>query len=821
MSDTESQAGNVSRGAISQPASPQIVSRRTYSWTSDNDDIALADIGHLRAGRSQPQEATDVCPNLRTSNDDGIVLRDNEHSRDEHSRSYEVMDTQTDPYIPARVSQPILPKPADDDSPKSFSGYHRIGLATVSLLTLATLVSLAVIAFTGFISYGTNDQQIWHAIVLNGWATRALTISALVLRTCTDVQAGFVVCMLASIALEMDAVSLFDVPAIAFARASSIPPYMLLLRRSFCKMPFRRQVPWSGPLVLIPLLCLTTILLQFTSTILVSDLALGTLPGSQYEEDVFYDFEYVETPIPGMLMMTDYPLQLRQSTWLQSPPSFPNFAEYKEEVPVVEGVDDTGVLLRAFVPFPQALKRETLRNYSGKASVLDSRVSCQAPLMENLNVTFAEGWTILDFKHIIEGTFRPSRAADRLEPTSDRIPKQIRFSCDLSLEPAGKSSLCSLSCPYMRDGDVICIGGLLSQFANVSKQIIPPDYNSHGRGNLSISWGHPYLFWDSPIKTRDDSNSTTATNVTGSRQHGVWTEVLTGAGVSYANVTLCHTSWDMARMEVEMFSDKNRTESVGSWNPQMGLQTTPDIVQQFGNGIDYQRPSGALHLRPKTTWTRHDEDEPPLNVPPLGQLVANMLTAGAGRESTVDSPISAGLTVYLEGSDSGRAGWTTSNTPIVANEDLSTLFRRFRSASGSVAWALASMITMLSSMAYYDQMPRFQTSTRATQVHFTTVLYPQSHLGFLTVTILVSIHLVIVAATTFLFLKKTRYTLLGNYWQSLAQIQTAEILDLSSGNVNATDKEVFARAREDGSQQKTFKFPVPSVEEHERDSHDV
>lgn len=814
MSDTEPRVDDESGRAIPRVSSRQSRSQRTHSWTSDSEGFVLGDIGHLRSSQSQPREGMDALFDSRTSDPDSFVLEDIEDPRARHSQPGEGTETQLDSDVPAHVSQPILSNPTDGDShsPQSFSAYDRIGLATISLLSLATLLSLAVIAFVGFLSYGTTQQRVWHSIMINGWATRALTISALVLRTCTDVQAGFVVCMLASIALEMDAVCLLDVPAVSFARASSIPPYMLLLRPSFGKMPYRRQVIWTGPVVLIPLLYLTTILLQFTSTVLVSDLGLGTLPGRQYEEDVFYDFEYqVEPPVNstyGMLSMTDCPLQLRQSTWLQSPPAFPSFAEYKEKAPAAEGIDDTGVLLRAFVPFSQASKRESLRNYSGKAVVLDSRVSCQAPFLNNLNVTLTEEHSIISFKDASNGTYRPSRAADRLAPTS----KDIRFWCDMSLELIPKSSLCPTSCPYIEDGKPVCIAGLLSQFANSSKSTITPDYRPHEPGNLSVSWGHPYLFWDAPSTPRNESNST---RLTRSRQHGIWTEVYTSTGASYANVTLCYASWDMARMQVEMFSNNNRTESVGSWDSQLGLQTAPDIVQYFGNGIDDQKPSGALHLRPKTSWTRHDDDEIPLNVPPLGLQTANMFTAGGGRESTVDSPVQPGLTIQLESSDLAAAGWTTGESPIVANEDLSTLFRRFRSTSGSVAWALASMITILSSMAYYDEMPRFQTSTKATQVHFTTVLHPQSHLGFLSVAILVSVHIAIVATATFLFLRETRYTLLGNYWQSLAQIQTPEVLDLSSGSTNATDRGVCARAREEGLQNETFNFPKSSIEDRE------
>lgn len=784
MSDPESRNDDESRRAISRLGSFQNSSQLTGSWASDNDGFLLGDLGHLRARQPQPCEE--------------ITIR-------------EEIEPRSGSFNAANSFQPVLSKSDAGELPERQSALNRIGPATVLLLLLATLISLFVISFLAFLSYGKVDHQAWHAIMINGWATRAFTISALILRTSTDVQAGVVVCMLASIALESNAVSLLDVPAIAFARASPIPPHMLLLRQSFNKMPFRRQIPWSGPVILIPLLCITTILLQFSSTILVSDLRLGTLPGLRYEEDLFYDFYYNETKTDGFLR-TEYPMQPKLSTWLQSPPTFPHFAEYRERLPSMDGIDDTGVLVRGFIPFPQTSKRESLRNYSGKAIVLDSRVSCQAPILNDLRVDFIDGlpiWTY-DDAHMIKGTARPSRAADRLPPpTSDHMP----FQCSMSEDLVPQSSLCSLSCWAYNDS-LDCFSGLLSQFANSKKPTVLPKYETHDRGNLSVTWGHPYLFWDAPMQPRNVSNSTIL-NATEPRQHGVWTEVFTDTGDSWVNVTLCYSSWDMARMQVEIYSDSNRTEPVGSWTPESGLQTTPDLVQQMGNGIEDVRPLGALHFKPADSWTRKDDDEIPLNVPPLGLQMANMFGgSGGGSESEV-MPSVLTLTVHIDSAVSG-SHVVQSESPVFASDDLATLFRNFRASSGSIAWALSSMITILTSMAYYDQMPRFETSTKATQVHFTTVLYPQSHLGFFGVTILVGVHLIIVVTSTILFLKQTRYTLLGNYWQSLAQIQTPEIQVLSSGSANARDKDVSAKARSEGLQHMTFKFPVPSAENQER-----
>lgn len=134
---------------------------------------------------------------------------------------------------------------------------------------------------------------------------------------------------------------------------------------------------------MVVLLFTTTTLLQFSSTALLSDLRLGRLPGLQANQNSTYDFTYTSHGQPynvshgykGYTRGTTYPILWRGSTWTRNPPAFPAFAEYSEPLAVPDGVDDTGILLRAFLPFPDAESRETIRNYTGTTMVLDSRVS--------------------------------------------------------------------------------------------------------------------------------------------------------------------------------------------------------------------------------------------------------------------------------------------------------------------------------------------------------------------------------------------------------------------------------------------------------------
>lgn len=160
---------------------------------------------------------------------------------------------------------------------------------------------------------------------------------------------------------------------------------MLRFTSSNC-LPVSVVTPGYGGAVV--LLFATTTLLQFSSTILLSDLELGQLPGLAANHSATYDFVYTGhgQPYPdgntlnvshGFYSYTGgvtYPIQLRIPTWSRNPPAFPAFAEYSKPVSSPEGVDDTGVLLRAFLPFADAQSRESIRNYSGIAQVLDSRV---------------------------------------------------------------------------------------------------------------------------------------------------------------------------------------------------------------------------------------------------------------------------------------------------------------------------------------------------------------------------------------------------------------------------------------------------------------
>lgn len=247
--------------------------------------------------------------------------------------------------------------------------------------------------------------------------------------------------------LESCSIPLRDAAKWSIARAARSRPRSLLI-------PITRRAGLHANntkatlRIIVILICATTAVLQFSSTILLADLTIGPLAGLQAQRNVFYNLlyptlftSYVDPSgwIVEVFDFDNWPLSTRLPTWRRNPAAYPTFAEYRRPAgsAAEDDIDDTGTLLRAFLPFSGASLRETLRNYTGKSLVLDSRVSCQAPDLSSLSYTeILETGTYSDHNQSvlspsftfaqINGSVSPSkRNVDRLWAPPGAIP----FSC--------------------------------------------------------------------------------------------------------------------------------------------------------------------------------------------------------------------------------------------------------------------------------------------------------------------------------------------------------------------------------------------------------
>jgi hypothetical protein len=147
---------------------------------------------------------------------------------------------------------------------------RRIGRLRCFLLLSGVVGILAFIGYISFLWFAADNNLTWKNIALAGWITRSIAIAAVVLRTAITVQSGIVCSMIASIVLEGPGVALPELAAVSMMRAAAPAPYTLFGHI----YTGTRLISWLAS-SLAAVLTVTTIFLQFTSTILLSDVSTG------------------------------------------------------------------------------------------------------------------------------------------------------------------------------------------------------------------------------------------------------------------------------------------------------------------------------------------------------------------------------------------------------------------------------------------------------------------------------------------------------------------------------------------------------------------
>lgn len=182
--------------------------------------------------------------------------------------------------------------------------------------------------------------------------------------------------MLAVLALESFEVPLRSTAQVSLIRNSNSGPHDLLWQL----LKGLPRLLGTRTLVLVFLFTLTTALSQFTSTILLSDLKEATIVGDTIRKTI--PFGQLADPTT----LTEYE---GIDYWQTKTPFYPAFAEYTdgndEPGNASYWLVDTGQIRRTLPPFPAVSDRETLRNYTGMATVIEMRVRCMRPYVENLS----------------------------------------------------------------------------------------------------------------------------------------------------------------------------------------------------------------------------------------------------------------------------------------------------------------------------------------------------------------------------------------------------------------------------------------------------
>lgn len=461
----------------------------------------------------------------------------------------------------------------DSTPPKRKFALQRMSTQTVLILSATLLLILIVFAFLAFLWTAPHGNKFWHLIVATGWANSAVTASALLLRTAVDLQAGFAVAMLAAVFLEADVCLLLtDAAQVSKLRSGKATSLDIVLPtwNAFWYANVRHMKCYIQSIAVL-LLLTTTVLLQFTSTILVSDLSLGTLPGMPFSTARKFDFDYQWTE--SDLSKNNRYHTRAASVWQQNPPGFPSFAEFSEAIDVPEHVDDTGRKLRALLPFRDAQSREMVSKYSGKAFVLDARVSCQPPRLEDLRLGMPEeGVASLE----LNGTFSNTEKVSQLLDSTI----QTAFSCYIGVDNVGYTmTICQVG---LRRGG----SKLFSDLQDSKRWYDIERVWNRSVINYEISNAAHLVFKVTPTNYSCDARGSGPVV----SKHGAWTDYTNfkvpseSDGCSYVNmsVSLCYPALWTARLDVELQSSRNRTEPAATSYTNLQYRTEPDLHVQMG-----------------------------------------------------------------------------------------------------------------------------------------------------------------------------------------------------------------------------------------------
>jgi hypothetical protein len=299
---------------------------------------------------------------------------------------------------------------------------QRITVYVIFVMVASTLMLVATAAFISFLWFGNQSSRLWRKIALSEWMPRAITLSALIVRLAVSLQAGLTTSMLASLVIEGDSVRLIDALEISMARFSNAGPHTLL-------WPCVRQSKSIALVILHIALVLTTLAAQFASTFLLSDVAIAGQITLAENNTFSYGFS------------TDYPVELtlESSTapdyWIQPPRNFPTFGEYFLEPDIDDKIDDTGLVLRSFLPIPAQSTRESLHRYDGSAFTYDARIACTRPVFKNLTTCISSDRD----QGYLCGEILPENVPENATINLDAIP----FKCYVPLSTCAFKEPCS------------------------------------------------------------------------------------------------------------------------------------------------------------------------------------------------------------------------------------------------------------------------------------------------------------------------------------------------------------------------------------------
>ncbi|KAK6543624.1 Mitochondrial outer membrane protein iml2 [Orbilia ellipsospora] len=703
---------------------------------------------------------------------------------------------------------------------------NRLGWSFVILLIGSSVFSVACMGWFAFLWWGTVENSVWHSIVINDWAVRAISLPSSAFRMAIAIQAGACLSMLAAIAIEKSYIPLPNIASISIMRATSpstsdgVFKFIYPLIRS----PGNRPLGLLSIAILAIFILLTSSILSFTSTILLSDVTVQPIPDSEIYTIVQLDHFW--GPVQETIdyypngFMSSYHVDLSNSYWQGLIPSvLANFAEASEEPELVPGLIDTGPTLRAFLPLAISEDRGRLRSYRGQTVVWDARVVCQEPKITNLKLHL-NGTTII----AISGEVQNSVTADIIQEPE---PNSIKFFCPIPYIPL-----------LLWSPPIIC----QLPNADITTYSLGPPVKNYG-GGLKSQFGLPdrkkrtggaYLVLNRTVLTIPEETEYLNENPGWIRIQRIPDSLVQSRNINVANGTilgtLCYTPLDAVDRNVTISRIRPVPESPFSnyrlyeqYDPRsisnIGRYLYDDILPKLVPGVPRKTPEerGFFSLEPvDPSWAAAETDVAYTSDGPWGNQNSTVTLPGQVHFLMNELHLKAGIygtnDVFIYGNYSllpddqnfkgQQATYNTLEYAIIGKTWQANLYTAVKDhPDGNSAFALQALLTAIASTAYYDQLQRLERlgstylnsfrnvsspggpfgtrrgGTYAIQQGglFATYVKGQVPVGYTVVVVVLAAHLIIVAIILIRFIKETTFTRIGDPWQALAQVATQDV----------------------------------------------
>ncbi|KAF2829777.1 hypothetical protein CC86DRAFT_174792 [Ophiobolus disseminans] len=654
--------------------------------------------------------------------------------------------------------------------------WEKLGAYNIWVLAIGTIVILLSVAFLVFVwvvslKQGTSEHQprLWIDIVRKDYTSRVVTIATLLVRVALAAQLCVFAAIMAALILERVGASNEDFPMLSMIRCANTGPQALIWN-VFHTITKGTQLGYS---FIIVITILNALALQFMSTMLLADFGNPSVVLDPQERAVNWGIDASRESAPTV--GSDF--------WRSSQPSYPAFAEYKQNGTQGTNYIDSGATYRGFLPFNNATLRENILSYSGPMTVVDERVVCVKPTLTNAEFRI------------------PAHSDDTLSANinfnnthSDIVQHgyQTGFNCTMPhywhVQHSGYwyASLCRLD---LGSGELR--GGILPE----------DDTRTHETNvwlifNVTSAWNVEEQ-WLQMVADKEE------TVVLPLRQlespDGAWAKI--GHANMTVDVSLCLLNpkpdvydvevlgsrstittdnsiyWDPATRKYETGWSRLQLDALGAADlEEAGFEATRAFSQEERGVLSLQAPATSWNSTRAPTAYKTTKYQPMIH----GSLDKNKPWNYAGGMN--DSFI---LTPKADFADAIHRNhmWVTQD---ILNR------------TNNPAKALQAVTHIVMQTAYYDWFANYDLNVTATYSMTEQRYIPLTWKHFAAVAGLLVLHFVLVVFALVLFFMKTEVSLLGNAWQAVAQVVSNDTAAAVQHGTMATDEEVRKSVKSSG-----------------------